>query len=316
MKIKIEGLKKYFPVKKGLLRKVKGYVKAVDDISFLIPHGSAVAIVGESGSGKTTVGKVLMKLLRASSGKVFVDDKDILPLNSEEFRSYRKRMQFVFQDPYTSLNPRMSIKSILQEPLKVHSELSREKIDQKVLSVLSSVGLNEDTLVKYPHEFSGGQLQRISIARSLILSPEFFVFDEPVSALDVSIQAQLLNLIKELQVSNNLTYLFISHDLAVVKHIADETVVMYAGKIVEKGKTELVFSEPSHPYTKALLASAPNFFKKMSVLAGEIPPVLQREDGCPFYSRCKLNKKQLCLDLFPSFAGSDDHSYACHLRRV
>ena len=272
-----------------------------------------MAIVGESGSGKTTVGKVLMKLLQASSGKVFVDDKDILPLKSEEFRSYREKMQFVFQDPYTSLNPRMSIRSILQEPLKVHSELSREKIDQKVLSVLLSVGLSEDALVKYPHEFSGGPLQRISIARSLILSPDFFVFDEPVSALDVSIQAQLLNLIKELQVSNNLTYLFISHDLAVVKHIADETVVMYAGKIVEKGKTELVFSKPSHPYTKALLDSAPSFSKKMSVLSGEISPVLQREDGCPFYSRCELNKTPLCLDAFPPFLGSENHSYACHL---
>jgi len=313
MNIEIKGLKKYFPIKKGLFRRVKGQLKAVDDISFLIPHGSAVAIVGESGSGKTTVGKVLMKLITSSSGEIFVDGKEILSLNADEFRSYRKKMQFVFQDPYTTLNPRMSIKSILQEPLKVHTELNRDEIAKKVSSVLSAVGLNESVLVKYPHEFSGGQLQRISIARSLVLSPNFFVFDEPVSALDVSIQAQLLNLIKELQVSNNLTYLFISHDLAVVKHITDYTIVMYAGKIVEKGKTSLVFTNPSHPYTKALLAAAPNFSKKMTVLAGEIPSVLQRDSGCPFYSRCKLDKAQICLDEFPGFLGDENHSFACHV---
>ncbi len=282
-------LKKYFPVK-GIFRTI-GWVRAVDNVSFIIPKGKTLGLVGESGSGKTTVGRLILRLIEPTSGHIFFEGRDVFRLGRREIREFRKKAQMVFQDPYGSLNPRMTVYDIIVEALKVH----RIEVDDPysyVVKLLEEVGLNETHVYRYPHEFSGGQRQRIAIARALAVNPEFMVLDEPTSALDVSVQAQILNLLKELQARRNLTYLFISHDLGVVRYMSDYIAVMYLGKIVELGPAEEVFEKPLHPYTQMLLASIPipdprKAREKKGVKAvGEPPSPINPPPGCRFHTRC------------------------------
>ncbi|HWL53065.1 MAG TPA: ATP-binding cassette domain-containing protein [Chthoniobacteraceae bacterium] len=256
--LEVQSLKTWFPVHAGLLRRHVDDVKAVDDVSFSIPEGSTVGLVGESGSGKTTIGRTILKLAPATSGKVLFEGSDILPLSERAFRPYRRQMQMIFQDPFGSLDPRMSIFSIISEALEIHfPEMSRADRRERVAELLRQVGLAAEMMNRYPHEFSGGQRQRIGIARALAVKPKFIVCDEPVSALDVSVQAQIVNLLQDLQEELGLTYLFIAHDLAVVEHISDHVLVMYRGKIVESAPAEAIYENPQHEYTKKLLAAVP-----------------------------------------------------------
>ena len=257
--LKVENLKTWFPVHEGVLRRHVDDVRAVDDVSFEIPKGKTVGLVGESGSGKTTVGRTILKLTGATSGKVVFDNADILHMRESDFRPYRKRMQMIFQDPFGSLNPRLTVGSIVSEPLQIHfPEMSRAELRKRVSELLDHVGLSANHMPRYPHEFSGGQRQRIGIARALAVEPEFIVCDEPVSALDVSVQAQIINLLQDLQDEFGLTYLFIAHDLAVVEHISDHVLVMYRGKIVESSPAAQIYENPRHEYTRRLLDAAPN----------------------------------------------------------
>ena len=312
MLLSIRNLKKYYPVKRGFFKKLSGYVKAVDDINLEIPTQGALGLVGESGSGKTTTARCIMRLERATSGEIFYQGKKISDLTEDEFRIYRKKIQYVFQDPYSSLNPRMTVKQIISEPLSIYSNKKAE-ISNKIQAALNQVGLNSDSLKKFPNEFSGGQRQRICIARSLVLDPEFLVLDEPVSALDVSIQAQILNLLQDLRVKRKFTYLFISHDLAVVRQVTDKVAVMYLGRIVEYGPTEEIFKNPKHPYTIALLNSVPGLNKKTAILKGEIPSNINPPDGCPFIGRCVLKKEAQCQVSFPPYKSFNEHKWACYV---
>ncbi|MEQ1854445.1 MAG: ATP-binding cassette domain-containing protein [Chthoniobacteraceae bacterium] len=256
--IEVRDLRVYFPIRTGVFRRHTGDVKAVDGVSFDIEEGTTVGLVGESGSGKTTIGRALLKLIPATAGKVLVGGKSILPLSEGEFRHYRRQMQMIFQDPFGSLNPRLSIFQIIGEALEIHfPELARADRRARVAELLRQVGLQPEMMERYPHEFSGGQRQRIGIARALAVKPKFIVCDEPVSALDVSVQAQILNLLKDLQEEFKLTYLFIAHDLAVVRHMSDEIIVMYRGKVVERGQADAVCESPQHEYTRKLLNSVP-----------------------------------------------------------
>ncbi len=256
--LQVQSLKTWFPVRSGLLRRHVDDVKAVDDVSFSVPEGSTVGLVGESGSGKTTIGRTILKLTPATSGQVLFNGTDILPLSEYQFRSYRSEMQMIFQDPFGSLNPRMSIFSIVAEALEIHfPEMTKADRRERVAELLRQVGLQPEMMHRYPHEFSGGQRQRIGIARALAVKPRFIVCDEPVSALDVSVQAQIVNLLQDLQEELGLTYLFIAHDLAVVEHISDHVLVMYHGKIVESAPAEAIYENPQHEYTRKLLAAVP-----------------------------------------------------------
>jgi len=256
--LEVKNLKTYFPVLGGVLRRKIDDVKAVDDVSFEVREGTTVGLVGESGSGKTTIGRTILKLVPATAGQIHFEGTDILPLKEGDFRSYRRRLQMIFQDPFGSLNPRMTIFQIISEPLEIHfKSMSREDRRARVAELLTQVGLPADFMNRYPHEFSGGQRQRIGIARALAVKPKFIVCDEPVSALDVSVQAQIVNLLQDLQEELGLTYLFIAHDLAVVEHISDEVLVMYRGKIVEAASAEQIYEDPQHEYTKKLLAAVP-----------------------------------------------------------
>ncbi|CAN5905069.1 dipeptide ABC transporter ATP-binding protein [soil metagenome] len=256
--VKVNQLKVHFPVHGGFLRRQTDVIKAVDDVSFSIPEGKTLGLVGESGSGKSTVARALLKLMPVTSGEVFYQDKSILPLSEAEFRPLRKQMQMIFQDPYGSLNPRMTIEEIVGEPLRIHfRHLNKTGRSDTVAALLERVGLPSDNMRRYPHEFSGGQRQRIGIARALAVQPKFLICDEPVSALDVSVQAQIINLLRDLQEQFKLTYLFIAHDLAVVEHMSDEIIVMHHGKVVEQGSAEQVCSNPQHEYTRKLLAAVP-----------------------------------------------------------
>lgn len=315
--LKVENLKKHFPVYGGVFSSVKGYVYAVDGVSFNVNKGETLGLVGESGCGKTTAGRTILRLEQATSGKVFFENRDIFSLSSGEMRRLRKEMQIIFQDPFASLNPRMTVGEILEEPFKIHKESDRHSRKGKVKELLEVVGLQADHIKRYPHEFSGGQRQRIGIARALMLSPKLIICDEPVSALDVSIQSQILNLLKKLQGQFNLTYIFIAHGLNVIKHISTRVGVMYLGKLVEIADTEELFSKPLHPYTKALLSAIPvpdpDFSRERIVLEGDVPSPINPPKGCRFHPRCR-EAVTICREEEPPLRVlSTGRSVACHL---
>lgn len=286
----VKDLTKHFPIKKGVFSRTVGAVRAVDGISFSIPRGSTLSLVGESGSGKTTAGRSLLRLIEPTEGAVIFDGIDLTSLNSKGLRALRKRVQLIFQDPFGSLNPRMTVYSVLSEAMKAHNIGDRESRRSRCFELLELVGLPPEAADRYPHEFSGGQRQRIGIARALAVEPELIVADEPVSALDVSVQAQILNLLQELQEKLGLTYLFIGHDLSVIRHISSMVAVMYLGRIVEIGSADDIFERPVHPYTKALLSAVPKTEpgrnKGRTILSGDVPSPIDPPSGCPFHPRC------------------------------
>lgn len=286
----VRNLVKYFPVRKGVFSRVAAHVRAVDGVSFSIPRGKTLSLVGESGSGKTTAGRAILRLIEPSSGSVRFDGAEVTTLNQDALRALRKRMQIIFQDPYGSLNPRMTVYSVLAEALRAHGLAARADCRARVDELLALVGLPPEASDRYPHEFSGGQRQRVGIARALAVEPDLIVADEPVSALDVSIQSQILNLLEDLQNKLGLTYLFIGHDLNVVRHLSDMVAVMYLGRIVEIGPVDAIFEHPVHPYTKALLAAAPvpdpARTRRRILLPGDIPNPIDPPPGCHFHPRC------------------------------
>ena len=287
--IEIKNLRKYFPIKGGFFNKNYGEVKAVENVNFKIPEGEILGLVGESGSGKTTLGRSIIRLIEPSAGEILYNNKNIIDYSEKEMRKLRKDFQIIFQDPFASLDPRKKIFDIISQGLKIHTNLNKQEIYEKVLTIIKDVGLQEEHLNRYPHEFSGGQRQRIGIARSLVLDPKFIIADEPVSALDVTIQAQILNLILELKEKYSLTILFISHDLSVINQIADRVMVMYLGHIIEVASTKNLFSNPKHPYTKSLIETAPQIFRKNKnkiLLKGDIPSPINPPSGCVFRTRC------------------------------
>jgi oligopeptide/dipeptide ABC transporter ATP-binding protein len=310
--LKVENLKTWFAIKKGLLRRTAGYVRAVDDVSFSVPAGSTFGLVGESGSGKTTTARTIARLIPATGGKVIFEDNNILKLHQSELRSIRRNISYVFQDPYSSLNPRMTVGSILGEPLRVHKIAKGSELIDRISVLLRKVGLQPSHINRYPHEFSGGQRQRIGIARALALEPKLVICDEPVSALDVSIQSQILNLLKDLQEQFNLTYLFIAHDLSVVEFISDNVAVMYLGKIVEIAPSAVLYEKPLHPYTKLLLSAIPMPVAERKKTSGKMLIGGQSsENGCPFAPRCPLADAE-CLKTAPLLKEVEKgHSAAC-----
>jgi oligopeptide transport system ATP-binding protein len=310
-----KNIKEYFPVKRGLFSSTKDYVKAVDDVTIQIRKGETFGLVGESGCGKTTLGRVLIHLIPPTSGTLVFMGSNLSEISKRELRLLRPHMQIVFQDPSSSLNPRMTVKQILSEPLTIHHNFKGEAVTKKVLELLKTVGLDQQHLYRFPHEFSGGQKQRIGIARALALNPDFIVLDEPTSALDVSVQAQILNLLKDLQEKFNLTYLFITHDLSVIKFISNRVAVMYAGKIVEYANTVDLFREPTHPYTKALLSAIPvpdpRLRSQHQSLKGEVPSLITPPPGCRFHPRCPVASRA-CREIEPHMKEiSKDHFVAC-----
>ena len=322
---KIKKLKTWFPIKKGFMKKVVGNVKAVDDVSIEVYKGETLGIVGESGCGKSTFGKTVMMLEKPTDGEVLYnyngEYKDVTKFTKNEMFEFRKKVQMVFQDPYSALNPQKKIYTSLEEPLKTHGVSSVEEREKIMNRVLKMVNIQPDYLMRFPHEFSGGQRQRLCIARALEVTPEVLICDEPVSALDVSIQAQVLNLMKEIQKEMNLTYLFIAHDLSVVQYMSDRIMVMYLGKIVEVADSKALYDEPLHPYTKALISAIPvadiHYKKKRQVLEGEVPSPIHKPSGCAFHNRCPY-----CMDICKKedpalrYHGADGHMTACHLYDV
>ncbi|PIP72423.1 MAG: oligopeptide ABC transporter ATP-binding protein [Nitrospinae bacterium CG22_combo_CG10-13_8_21_14_all_47_10] len=313
----VRSLRKYFPVYGGLLSKVVNQVKAVDDVSFEIHEGEILGLVGESGCGKTTVGRMSLRLMQPTSGNVYFEDVDIFRLNRKELARLRPKMQIIFQDPYSSLNPRFTVEQIIGEALSVHFRINGKALRTKVESLMEKVGLSSMYLNRYPHEFSGGQRQRIGIARALALGPRYIVCDEPVSALDVSIQAQIINLLQTLQQEENLSMLFISHDLNVVKHLSQRTAVMYLGKIVELASTEQIANTPAHPYTQALLASKPSLDPKSrnrpQPLPGDVPSPLNPPSGCHFHPRCPKVMNRCKIEVPSQVQLEEGHQVHCHL---
>ncbi len=318
--ISVRHLKKSFPVRKGLFDRQKLYMNAVDDVSFDIMDGETLGLVGESGCGKTTVGRTIIRLYKPSSGDIFFyaqgQEYNLATIPSKDLKPIRRQMQIVFQDPYSSLDPRKSIRAILEEPLLTHSIGTKDERASQVKFLIEAVGMKEEHLKRYPHEFSGGQRQRIAIARALALRPKLVIADEPVSALDVSIQAQVLNLLEDLQEEFGTTYLFIAHNLGVIRHISSRIAVMYLGKIVELGQSERLFSRPEHPYTEALLSSIlhpdPEENSEKIILAGDIPSPMNPPSGCRFHTRCRYAKKLCSSDEPPLSDVGDGHSVACH----
>lgn len=315
--LEVKNLKKYFPIKAGMFSRVVGNVKAVDGISFNIKRGTTMGIVGESGCGKTTVGKTVLRLNDKTSGDVIVDGKDIFAMDKRGLRSMRPRIQMIFQDPYSSLSPRLPVGEIIGEAVREHHLVPENEFDEYITKIMRSCGLQPYHKDRYPHEFSGGQRQRICIARALALNPDFIVCDEPVSALDVSIQAQIINLLNELQSEYGLTYLFISHDLSVVEHMSDDIGVMYLGDMVEMGPKRKIFDNPLHPYTKALFSAIPmpdpTIKMNRIILEGSIPSPANPPSGCKFHTRCS-ECMSICKEVPPErYEAGDGHYVVCHL---
>jgi len=313
----VRHLKKYFPIRRGVLSRVAAHVKAVDDVSFSVNPGETFGLVGESGCGKTTTGRAVLRLIEPDSGEIQFDGEDLLKLDSGALRRKRRDMQIIFQDPYASLNPRMTIRSIVGEPFAIHGITSGADRDARVAELLKTVGLDSSVMNRYPHEFSGGQRQRIGIARALALRPKLIVADEPVSALDVSIQAQIINLLADLQSQFGLTYLFISHAIPVIEHISTRIGVMYVGKLVEVGTSEQIVSDPKHPYTQALLSAVPipdpAARKQRIVLKGDVPTPINPPSGCRFHTRCPIAVDRCKVEEPPLRPLDETRDVACHL---
>ena len=317
--IKVEDLKMYFPIRRGVFQQVVGYVHAVDGISFAIRKGETLGLVGESGCGKSTTGRTILQLYRPTAGKVIFDNVDMVKAHGEDLRKLRRRIQMIFQDPYASLNPRMTVEDIIGEPLLVHGLARRQEITLRVKELLGLVGLNQAYVDRYPHEFSGGQRQRIGVARALAVNPDLIVCDEPISALDVSIQAQVVNLLEDLQSRLGLTYLFIAHDLSMVRHISNRVAVMYLGVIVELTTRDELYASPLHPYTQALLSAVsipdPEVEEKRQriILTGDVPSPVNPPSGCRFRTRCPI-AKEICSEKRPEWReAAPEHWVACHL---
>lgn len=318
--LEVRGLKKYFPVRGGLFNRVVAQVRAVDGVDFVIEHGKTFGLVGESGCGKSTLGRAILRLHEPTAGQVLLDGTDFTALSRKALVAERRRMQIIFQDPFASLSPRRTVAQIIREPLDVHRVGTVEERNQRVIELLDIVGMGPEVRDRYPHEFSGGQRQRVGIARALALNPSFIVADEPVSALDVSVQSQVLNVIAALKREHGIAFLFISHDLAVIQHISDEIGVMYLGRIVERASVEALYRDPKHPYTKALLSAIPvpdpTRKSQRIVLAGDVPSPMDPPSGCPFHTRCP-EVQAACRSVVPEMidvgGGGAPHEVACHL---
>jgi len=316
--LEVRNLKKHFPIKTGILSRTTGDVRAVDGVSFILERGETLGLVGESGCGKTTVGRSILRLIEPTSGQVTFNDQDLLELDREQMRQVRASLQIIFQDPFSSLDPRMSVGQIIAEPIRNHLKASRAEMRERVAYLMDKVGLHPEQMSRYPHEFSGGQRQRIGIARALALNPMAIVCDEPISALDVSIQAQVINLLVQLQEEMDLSYLFIAHDLSVVEHISDRVAVMYLGRFVELATDRELYQNPQHPYTQALLSAVPvpdpEIHKRKIILEGDVPSPLNPPSGCAFHTRCP-ECKEVCTHEEPVFRDlGGGHWLACHLR--